>query len=100
MVKLIDDYEASREGEGCLIRQWDAQLLERASADMRRVALSGQGDLNDLFGNDFRDWIVSVCQPKQLQGSIIGRRHPRYILRREYRFPQQPMQRHATPNRP
>jgi hypothetical protein len=47
---------------------------------MRRVAHTGTGDLNDLFGNDFRDWIVSVCQPKQLQGGIIGRRHPRDIL--------------------
>ena len=83
-----------------LVRQGDAQFLDRASTDTRRVALTGTSDLDDLFGNDLRDWIVSICQPKQLQGRILGLRHPRDILGRKCRFPQQPLQRHATPQSP
>ena len=58
---------------GCsVLGGWDAEFLENTVAYGRRVVLAAAIDFNDLAGDQFGDWVITVGELKLLQGAFIS----------------------------
>ena len=66
----------------------------RARAHARRIAFAISGDFDDLLGNNVRDGIGTIREPKQAQCGLIASRHAANVLRSEGGFLQETMDRH------
>lgn len=59
------------------------ELPDRNLADFRRIANTGEPDIDDLLCDQFRYWIVSINQVKQAQGAFVGQVEALSFLRRQ-----------------
>lgn len=80
-----------------LFRHRDAQVLDGAGADARRIALPLAVYLYDLGGDQFANRIGAVYQTEQFKGGFVGNSEAPDLLRIERCFFQQMLDRHRRP---
>jgi hypothetical protein len=64
-----------------------AKLSDRGFGNLFWIANAGRyGDLNDLFGDDVRDWIIAINKIERAQRKRVRLIQPLDLIRRQQAF--------------